>query len=336
MAPAPGGGRPGSRPIKPSIEVYLTPDELRAALERDVRTGLTAQPKELPPKWFYDERGSQLFERITRLPEYYLTRAERWILDENRDEVARLSEADTVVELGSGTSEKTRLLLDGFDERRQLRRFVPFDVSEQTLRRASAALAEEYPGVEVHAMVGDFDDHLEELPGGGRRLIAFLGSTIGNYPPKARADFLAALSSAMETEDSLLLGTDLVKNPARLLAAYDDADGVTAEFNRNVLRVVNRELRATFVPTAFAHVARYDEEEEWIEMRLRSDVEQAVSVSALDLDVAFDEGEDMRTEISAKFRRSRVEDELAEAGLALARWWTDENGDFALSLAFKE
>jgi L-histidine N-alpha-methyltransferase len=327
---------PPLRPIKPSIEVYLARDELRAALERDVRVGVTSRPKELPPKWFYDERGSQLFERITRLPEYYLTRAERWIIDEHRHEIPPLAEADTVVELGSGTSEKTRLLLDAFAERRQLRRFVPFDVSEQTLRRAAAALSEEYPGVEVHAMVGDFDHHLGELPGGGRRLIAFLGSTIGNYPPKARAAFLSALSAAMETEDSLLLGTDLVKSPTRLVAAYDDADGVTAEFNRNVLRVVNRELRATFDPRSFAHVARYDEAEEWVEMRLRSDAEQAVSIRALDLEVEFEDGEEMRTEISAKFRRSRVEDELAEAGLALARWWTDENGDFALSLAFKE
>ena len=324
------------RPIKPTMEVYLTRDELRAALENDVRTGLTSDPKELPPKWFYDSRGSELFEQITRLPEYYLTRAERWIINEFRHEIAPFTAADTVVELGSGTSEKTRLLLDAFVDRHQLRRFVPFDVSQNTLRRAAAALAEEYPGVEVHAMVGDFDHHLAELPGGGRRLVAFLGSTIGNYPPKARAEFLATLSAVMEPEDSLLLGTDLVKNPARLVAAYDDAEGVTARFNRNVLRVVNRELKANFDPKAFDHVARYDEDEEWIEMRLRSRVEQDVSVDALDIGVEFGEGEDMRTEISAKFRRRRVEDELAEAGLALARWWTDENGDFALSLSFKE
>jgi len=324
------------RPIKPTMEVYLSRDELRAALENDIRTGLTSDPKELPPKWFYDTRGSELFDRITRLPEYYLTRAERWIINEYRHEIAPFTGADTVVELGSGTSEKTRLLLDAFVERHQLRRLVPFDVSQETLRRAAAALAEEYPGVEVHAMVGDFDHHLAELPGGGRRLVAFLGSTIGNYPPKARAEFLAALSAVMEQEDSLLLGTDLVKSPARLVAAYDDADGVTAEFNRNVLRVVNRELKANFHPNAFDHVARYDEDEEWIEMRLRSRVDQEVSVDALDLGVGFAEDEEMRTEISAKFRRRRVEDELAEAGLALARWWTDENGDFALSLSFKE
>src|SRR5947209_558217 len=307
------------RPIKPTMEVYLSRDELRAALENDVRTGLTSDPKELPPKWFYDARGSELFDRITRLPEYYLTRAERWIINEYRHEIAPFTGADTVVELGSGTSEKTRLLLDAFVDRHQLRRFVPFDVSQETLRRAAAALAEEYAGVEVHAMVGDFDHHLAELPGGGRRLVAFLGSTIGNYPPKTRVEFLAALSGVMEQEDSLLLGTDLVKSPARLVAAYDDADGVTAEFNRNVRRVVNRELKANFHPNAFDHVARYDEDEEWIEMRLRSRADQEVSVDALDLGVGFAEREEMRTEISAKFRRRRVEDELAEAGLALAR-----------------
>jgi L-histidine N-alpha-methyltransferase len=324
------------RPLKPQVEVHLTRDEIRAALEADVRVGLTAEPKDLPPKWFYDERGSELFERITRLPEYYLTRAERWILDEYRHGIPPFTGADTIVELGSGTSEKTRLLLDAFTDRRQLRRFVPFDVSEETLRRAAAALGEEYPTVEIHAIVGDFEHHLESIPEGGRRLIAFLGSTIGNFRPKARADFLAALSARMEVNDGLLLGTDLVKSSARLVAAYDDAEGVTAEFNRNVLRVVNRELGADFAPQRFAHVARFDEEEEWIEMWLRSDRGHRVYVKGLDLEVGFADGEELRTEISAKFRRQRVEDELAEAGLALARWWTDESGDFAVSLSFKE
>jgi len=328
---------PGTgRTIKPRLEVFLTKDDLRAALEEDVRRGLTCSPKDLPPKWFYDDRGSRLFERITRLPEYYLTRAERWILNEYRHGIAPLTEADTIVELGSGTSEKTRLLLDAFVDRRQLRRFVPFDVSEPTLRRAAAALAEEYPGVEVLAVVGDFEHHLGELPGTGRRLFAFLGSTIGNFAPPARRHFLSALAASMEAGDSLLLGTDLVKSPARLVAAYDDADGVTADFNRNVLRVVNRELGADFVPERFGHVARFDEEAEWVEMWLRSEGDQQVEVKALDLGVDLGDGEEMRTEISAKFRRERVEEELAAASLALARWWTDEAGDFALSLSFKE
>ena len=323
-------------PIKPTVEVHLTADDLRAALEADVRSGLTLAPKELPPKWFYDQRGSELFERITRLPEYYPTRAERAILDEHRHNIAPFTGADTVVELGSGTSEKTRLLLDAFTDRHQLRRFVPFDVSEETLRRAADSLAEDYTDVEVHAIVGDFEHHLSTIPEGGRRLIAFLGGTIGNFPPKARAEFLAALSAQMETGDSLLLGTDLVKSPVRLVAAYDDAEGVTAEFNRNILRVVNRELGADFVPERFDHVARFDEAEEWIEMQLRSQRDQRAYVRGLDLEVGFVDGEQMRTEISAKFRRPRVEDELAEAGMALARWWLDPDEDFALSLSFKE
>ena len=323
-------------PIEPRVEVHLTRDEIRAALEADVRSGLTAEPKDLPPKWFYDERGCELFERITRLPEYYPTRAERSILQEQRHVIPPFTGADTVVELGSGNSEKTRLLLDVFTDRHQLRRFIPFDVSEETLRRAAAALAEEYWGVEVHAIVGDFDHHLETIPEGGRQLVLFLGGTIGNFPPKARAEFLASLSARLDVGDSLLLGTDLVKSPTRLVAAYDDAEGVTAEFNRNILRVIDRELQADFVPERFAHVALFDEEREWIEMRLRSDRDQLVYVKALDLETAFADGEEMRTEISAKFRRQRVEDELAEAGLALARWWLDDNEDFALSLSFKE
>ena len=304
--------------------------------------GLTGQPKELPPKWFYDDVGSQLFDRITRLPEYYPTRRERWILDTHASDIVRLSGADTLVELGSGTSEKTRLLLDAFvggagaGTGRPFRRFVPFDVSEATLREAAAAVAVEYPTVSVHAVVGDFEHHLGTLPGGGRRLVAFLGGTIGNFDPKQRAQFLADLAAGLVPGDGLLLGTDLVKDVDRLVAAYDDSAGVTAAFNRNVLAVVNRELDADFVLDRFAHVAVYDTDQEWIEMRLRADRSHRVRVGGLDLDVGFDAGEEMRTEISAKFRREGVEAELADAGLALARWWTDPDGDFALSLSFKE
>ncbi len=318
------------------LDLHVTPDDVRAGLRADVAAGLTSVPKELPPKWFYDEQGSQLFEEITRLPEYYPTRRERVILAEQADAVARLTGADTVVELGSGTSEKTRLLLDAFSGAGQLRRFVPFDVSEATLRSAAAAVAQEYPGVEVHAVVGDFEHHLGTIPDGGRRLVAFLGGTIGNLEPKLRADFFAGLAESMATGDALLLGTDLVKDERRMVAAYDDPGGVTAEFNRNVLRVVNRELGADFAPERFAHVARYDADEEWIEMWLRADRAQAVAVSDLALTAWFDTGEAMRTEISAKFRRPMVEDELAAAGLEMARWWTDPDGDFALSLAVRD
>ena len=314
------------------VDVHLSGDELADALSRDVRAGLTARPKELPPKWFYDDRGSELFDEITRLPEYYPTRTERSILEARADDVARVTGADTLVELGSGTSEKTRLLLDALAGAGSLNRFVPFDVSEQTLRDAAAAVAAEY-GIDVHAVVGDFERHLGLIPSGGRRIVAFLGSTIGNLPPESRAGFLAEIAAGLGPDDFFLLGTDLVKAIDRLEAAYDDAAGVTAEFNRNVLRVVNRELDADFVPEAFTHVARWSPANEWIEMILRSESPQHVQVRALDLTVDFDEGEEMRTEISAKFRREGVEAELKAAGLELREWWTDDGGDFALSLS---
>jgi L-histidine N-alpha-methyltransferase len=318
------------------IEVFISPDDLRAALRDDVAVGLSAVPKELPPKWFYDERGSQLFSEITRLPEYYQTRVERAILTDNAYSIARLTGADTLVELGSGTSEKTVLLLDALDEVGTLERFIPFDVSEATLRQAATSVAETYPDVLVHGLVGDFEHHLDDVPAGGRRIVAFLGGTIGNLTPKARAAFLGDLAAVMTPGDALLLGTDLLKDRGRLLAAYDDSQGITAEFNRNVLRVVNRELGADFVPSRFEHVARFDEDQEWIEMWLRSNESQSVSVRELDLTASYEEGEEMRTEISAKFRQAGVERELEEAQLTLGRWWTDGNRDFALSLAFKE
>jgi L-histidine N-alpha-methyltransferase len=321
-----------SAPAPVQVDVHLTVDDVAAALAADVRRGLGTTPKELPPKWFYDDRGSELFEEITRLPEYYPTRAERAILEARSADIARASGADTLVELGSGTSEKTRLLLSALEDAGTLARFVPFDVSEQTLRDAAAAVAREY-GVEVHAVVGDFERHLSELPTGGRRLVAFLGGTIGNLAPPERAKFLSEVADGLGPDDALLLGTDLVKDASRLVAAYDDAAGVTAEFNRNVLRVVNRELDADFVPDAFEHVARFDPDEEWIEMRLRATAPMRVTIRALDLPVDFEAGEELRTEISAKFRRARVAAELEAAGLELTDWWTDPPGDFALSLA---
>ena len=317
-----------------TVDVHLAPDASARALEADVRAGLATTPKTIPPKWFYDDRGSELFDEITRLPEYYPTRTERAILVAHAGDVAELTKADTLVELGSGTSEKTRLLLDALRDAGTLERFVPFDVSEQTLRDAAAAVAREYPGVRVHAVVGDFEHHLRDLPGGGTRVVAFLGSTIGNLAPTERAAFLADLAATLAPGDALLLGTDLVKDAGRLVAAYDDASGVTAAFNRNVLSVVNRELDADFHPDAFEHVAVWDPDAEWIEMRLRSPRVQTVDVRALDLVVDFAAGEELRTEISAKFRRDRVERELAAARFELAEWWTDPADDFALSLSF--
>ena len=316
-----------------TLENHLGPGALRAALEADVRAGLTATPKTLPPKWFYDARGSELFDEITRLPEYYPTRCERAVLAARADELARLSAADTLVELGSGTSEKTRLLLTALARAGTLRRFVPFDVDASVLTAAAEQVAGEYPGVDVHAVVGDFERHLPLLPTGGRRLVAFLGGTIGNLLPAERARFLADLAGSLAPGDTLLLGTDLVKPAARLVPAYDDAAGVTAEFDLNVLRVVNRELGADFDLAGFAHRAVWVEDEAWIEMRLESLRQQVVQVAALDLSVPFAAGEQLRTEVSAKFTEPRVRAELAAAGLDVVRWWTDPGGDFGVSLS---
>jgi L-histidine N-alpha-methyltransferase len=317
----------------PTIDRHLTAEDLAASLRTDVRVGLTSTPKTLPPKYFYDARGSELFEEITRLPEYYPTRAERSILDTRADEIADLTKARTLVELGSGSSEKTHLLLRALRDVGSLESYVPVDVSADAIEWALPRLAEEYPSLTVHGVVADFERHLDRLPEDGPRLVAFLGGTIGNFEPVHRARFLAAVAASLSPGDALLLGTDLVKDPDRLVAAYDDAAGVTAEFNLNVLRVINRELDADFDVDAFTHVAVWDADDEWIEMRLRSSRDQRVVVPALDLAVEFEAGEQMRTEISAKFRQDAVARELATAGLHLAHWWTDEAGDFALSLA---
>jgi L-histidine N-alpha-methyltransferase len=316
------------------IDVHLGQDELDAALRDDVRRGLTSTPKELPPKWFYDDRGSMLFDEITRLPEYYPTRREREILQARAADIAEITGADTLVELGSGTSEKTTLLLDALHDAGRLRRFVPFDVCEPVLRDAAATIAARYDGLGVIAVVGDFEHHLDQIPDIGRRLIVFLGGTIGNLVPDERARFLSEIAAQMGPDDAFLLGTDLVKDVARLEAAYDDPAGVTAAFNKNVLTVINDRLGGDFDPDRFDHVARFDTDNEWIEMHLRSTADQTVTIRDLDLTVHFAAGEEMRTEISAKFTRPRVEAELLAAGLKPAQWWTDPAGDFAVSLAF--
>jgi L-histidine N-alpha-methyltransferase len=313
--------------------VLLDPGAFATQLAADVRAGLTATPKTLPPKYFYDARGSELFEQITRLAEYYPTRAEAAILRERAFAVGQLTGAQSLVELGSGTSEKTRLLLQALASAGTLRRFVPFDVDPAVLKDASASVAEEFPEIDVEPMVGDFEHHLSLLPRYPRRLLVFLGSTIGNLEPAQRRAFLATVRAALGDGDAFLLGTDLVKPAERLVAAYDDAQGVTAEFNKNVLAVLNRELGADFDLEAFAHVAAWDAEQERIEMRLRSLRSQVVRIASLELDVPFDGGEELRTEVSAKFRRDGVTAELAEAGLRLREWWTDPAGDFALSLS---
>ena len=320
-------------PRTPRIDVLLGPDDIAAALRHDVVAGLTATPKTLPPKWFYDDHGCDLFDQITRLPEYYPTEAERTILTTEAATIAEVSGADTIVELGSGTSDKTRTLLDAFWAAGQLRTFVPFEVNEATVVAAADAIAARYPGLEVHAVVGDFERHLGDLPRAGTRMVAFLGSTIGNFAPAERKHFLAELADTLQPGDTVLLGTDLVKDVARLEAAYDDAAGVTAAFNRNVLAVVNRELDADFPLDDYEHVALFDTDEEWIEMRLRARRAHRVVVGELDLELDVAAGEEILTEISAKFRREGIESELADAGFEMVRWMTDPAGDFALSLS---
>lgn len=315
------------------IDNHLDADYFERTLRSDVLNGLTAEFKELPPKWFYDDLGSELFDEITRLEEYYPTEAERSILRARAADVARLSEADTLVELGSGTADKTRVLLDAMTTTGQLRRFVPFDVSEGILRSSSEQLLEEYPGLSVHGVVGDFEEHLDRIPAGGRRVTALLGGTVGNFGPRERKGLLTDIARGMQSGDMFLLGTDLVKEEGRLVAAYDDARGITAAFNKNVLRVLNRRLGGNFDLDGFEHVARFDHDDEWMDLRLRSLRDQDVHLTELDLDLHFAAGEEMRTEISAKFRRAGVEAELAAVGLDLIEWWTDERGDYALSLS---
>jgi L-histidine N-alpha-methyltransferase len=317
-----------------TIERLLPDGYLDEALRRDALAGLTATPKSLPPKWFYDAQGSALFDKITELPEYYPTRAERSILLEAAPAVAALTGARTLVELGSGSSEKTRLLLDALRDRRTLGCYVGVDVSEAALLAAGDALTAEYPGLEVNAVVSDFEAALG-LPerAAGPRLVAFLGSTIGNMTPVQRAQFLARVRAALRPGDAFLLGTDLVKDQATLVAAYDDTAGVTAAFNKNVLAVLNAALGADFDLDAFEHVARWNAREEWIEMRLRSTAGQEVRLPGIGLTARFADGEEMRTEISAKFRRDGVERELAAAGLGMRSWWTDSEHQFGLSLS---
>lgn len=315
------------------IDSHLEGEEERSLAE-DVLDGLTRPFKELPPKHFYDARGAELFDRICELPEYYPTRAERAILQDSAGELATLTNAAELVELGSGTAAKTRVLLDALYAAGTLVRYIPVDVTESMVRDCAEKLTDEYPGLQVHGVIGDFERHLDQVPPAvGPRIVAFLGGTIGNFPPGSRRRVLREVTRLLGPDDHLLMGTDLVKDADVLEAAYDDAEGVTAEFNRNVLRVLNRELGAGFDPDDFDHVALFDREHEWIEMRLRARREHTTLVRALDLPVHFDAGEEMRTEISAKFTPERLEGDLSAAGLELVRWLTDPDELFALTLS---
>ena len=306
------------------------PPAAERTLREDVLDGLTRPFKEIPPKHFYDARGSELFEQICDLPEYYPTRTERAILERYAPAIAARTEAAELVELGAGYATKTRLLIDAME----LERFIPVDVSETTVRECGEQLVDEYPGLSVHGLVGDFERHLVHLPDPvGTRVVAFLGGTIGNFPPGSRRRFLRTIARTLGDDGWLLLGTDLVKDPLVLEAAYDDSAGVTAEFNLNVLRVMNRELGADFDVDGFDHVAFWDADREWIEMRLRSRQRQTVRFPDLDLTVHFAPREELRTEISAKFTQQRLRGDFAAAGLELVDWFTDEDELFALSLA---
>lgn len=318
---------PQARPV--DVIRALSPEERHERFRVEVLEGLRSSPKQLEPKWFYDDHGSELFDRITRLDEYYLTRVERSILQARAREIADATGAQTVVELGAGTSDKTRELLDVL----RPAQLVTFDVSEETLMASAAALNREYPWLTVTAIVGDFERHLRVVPSLPQRMLLFLGSTIGNLEPARRAAFLDAVAGTLHPGEHFLLGIDLVKDASRLQAAYDDQAGVTASFNLNVLQVLNRELGADFDLSRFGHRARWNSKQEWMQMSVRSLEEQTVHLTHLGATVRFQAGEEMQTEISAKFRRDGIEQELRAAGLRLQHWWTDDAADFAVLLA---
>jgi L-histidine Nalpha-methyltransferase len=316
------------------VDSWLSQDDERT-LANDVLDGLTKPFKELAPKHFYDARGSELFEQICEQPEYYPTRTEVAILRARAAEIVELTGAGELVELGAGASDKARLLLDAMRDAGTLQRYIPLDVSQSVVEAAAQTLVEDYEGLAVHGVVGDFERHLEHVPpaDGAARLVALLGGTIGNFPPGTRRNVLTKIAGLLGPEDRLVLGTDLVKDPHVIEAAYNDSAGVTAEFNRNLLRVVNSELDADFMPDGFEHVAFYDRRHEWVEMRLRASRACSVLIGDLDLRVEFAAGEELRTEISAKFTPERVQADLAAAGLELDRWLTDDAELFGVSLA---
>ncbi|MGB9184740.1 MAG: L-histidine N(alpha)-methyltransferase [Solirubrobacteraceae bacterium] len=316
------------------VDSWLTEDDERS-LANDVLDGLTRPFKELAPKHFYDARGSELFEQICELPEYYPTRTELAILRARAADIVAATGAGELVELGSGASDKARVLLDAMSQAGTLSRYIPLDVSATVVQDAARTLTDEYEGLQVHGVVGDLERHLEYVPSAGQspRLVAFLGGTIGNFPPGTRRGVLAKIATLLGPDDRLLLGTDLVKDPALIEAAYNDSAGVTAEFNRNLLHVVNRELDADFAPESFSHVAFFDRRHEWVEMRLRARRPCSVLIGDLNLRVEFAAGEELRTEISCKFTRGRVAGDLSAAGLELESWFTDEAHLFGISVA---
>lgn len=303
-------------------------------LEDDVRAGLLAPPRTLPPKYFYDDRGSRLFDRICDTPEYYPTRTEDHLLRERAQAILSRARPDHLFELGSGASRKTRHLLSAAEALAQHPTYWPFDVSEGMMLEAGAGLVRDYPWLEVNALVGDYNGGLANLPRpAGRRLYAFLGGTLGNFEPDGALAFLRELRSCMEDGDHLLLGVDRVKDPAILWAAYNDSAGITAEFNRNVLRVLNRELGADFEVAAFRHRAEFVSEHSQVEMYLVPGREQRVSLGVIGRKITIGAGEPVRTEISRKFTPQGLEALLSAAGLTLLEHYQPPDGYFSLVLA---
>lgn len=299
----------------------------------DVLAGFIHRPKSLPPKYFYDERGSRLFDAICHTDEYYPTRTEQALLERVAGTIVAESRPSRLVELGSGAARKTRVLLDRLVAQHDAPWYVPVDISEQMLRHSSSALLRDYPSLRVHGVVADYERHLHSLPSGGRRLIAFLGSTVGNFDQPTALAFIRSIATGMRSGDRLLLGLDLVKSPAVLHAAYNDAAGITAAFNRNVLHVLNRELGASFDPDAFEHIATYRPELQQIEMYLAARRGQRVFIRELGRNVVFAAGERMRTEISRKFTRASATNLICGAGLAMRSWYPSADGYFALAVA---
>jgi L-histidine N-alpha-methyltransferase len=306
-----------------------------ADMAAEVREALGGTPPSLPSKYFYDERGSRLFQEITRLPEYYQTRTEEALLEAVADDLLGMVKARELVELGSGSGRKIRLLLDAMVRAGRLESCVLFDINERDLEQSVRALGRDYPGAHVRGVVGDFTRGLEAVGPGSERLVALLGGTIGNLHPRDVPPFLSRIAGLLQEGDAFLLGVDLVKDKRVLEAAYNDAAGVTERFNRNILRVMNDRLGADFDPSAFEHVAFYDEENAWIEMRLRARRAQRVRIPAAGLERHLEAGEEIRTEISCKYTRASLEGRLAGTGLRLGRWLTDAEDRFALALLFR-
>lgn len=319
-------------PAPITVAIHTLGGTTRQDLLDDVVAGLSAPVKTLPPRWFYDDRGCELFELITDLPEYYQTRTEMEILRLHAGDIVAATGAAAIVELGAGACTKSRLLIRAARGAGTLWTFIPFDISETTIRRSAAALVEEFEDLTVYCVAGEFDKHLDQIPRLGSQLVVFLGSTIGNFGADQARRFLGGVRGLMQPGDAFLLGVDLVKGERELVAAYDDSQGVTARFNLNLLARINRELGGDFDIAAFRHEVRWNAEARRIEMHLRSLRRQSVTIPDADRAFSFEAGETILTEVCTKYTREDTVAMLEAAGLALREWYTDPAGRFALAL----